>query len=145
MDFNQFDTRSTSDEGRDLHLKHPVSGELLYDGDLPCIAVVLGSEGRKVQEKMADLRRAKVIDDTPFDKLTRYERHERAAVVAKHLVAGFKNISRGEKSATAPDDVEWLLDLQVADESARNEASFAEQITDFSTRRANFLGASSKG
>ena len=62
MDFSQFDSRAAADEGRDLHLKHPVTGEDLYDGEKPCIVIVRGSEGRAVQEEMAKLRSAKVQD-----------------------------------------------------------------------------------
>lgn len=143
MDFSQFDSRSAADEGRDLHIVHPATGEPIYDGKKPCIVVVRGSEGRAVQEEMAKLRSAKVQDaEDGEDGLTQV--HERLVEAARPLIVGFKNIHRGKTAAKAPDDVTWFLGLQMIN-GHKEEQSFAEQVAAFATRRANFLGAPSKG
>lgn len=143
MDFSQFDSRAAADQGRDLHLKHPVTGEELFDGDKPCVVVVRGSEGRVVQEEMAKLRSAKV-QDAEDDEDGLAQVHERLVDAARPLVVGFKNVNRGKNEAKAPDDVTWFLGLQMIN-GQTEEQSFAEQVAAFATKRANFLGVPSKG
>lgn len=143
MDFSQFDSRSAADEGRDLHLVHPATGEPLYDGGKPCIVVVRGSEGRAVQEEMAKLRSSKMQDEED-DEGGLYQVHERLVEAVRPLIVRFKNVKRGKVMAKVPDDVDWFLGLQMINGQA-NERSFAEQVAAFATKRANFLGVPSKG
>lgn len=143
MDFTQFDSRAAADEGRELHLVHPATGDLLYDGDKPCIVIVRGNESRAAQQEMAKIRAAKVADEGDDDQGLE-QVHERLIEAVRHLIIGFKNISRGKQKAKAPDDVDWFLNLQMVNGRA-DERSFAEQVAAFATKRANFLGVPSKG
>lgn len=144
MDFSQFDSRAAADEGRDMHVKHPATGELLYDNGEPCLVRVLGTESRSVQAEIAKVRAAKVAEGRKDEK-TLAELYERLVDAARPLVAGFPSgIHRGKRKAKAPDDVDWFLSLQMVN-GRPDEKSFAEQIAEFSTRRAHFLGVPSKG
>lgn len=51
MDLSKFSTKKKSNEGQFLHLKSPVDGKLLYDGDesKPVGLYLLGSDSDKVQ------------------------------------------------------------------------------------------------
>jgi len=131
MDFNQFDSRAAAETPRELHLKHPVTGEPMFDGDKPCIALVLGSESRTVQTATRAKAKA-ALSDKPGDK----DIGDDLAATAKPLITGFKNISRGNKPATL-EDVDWFLGLQIPN---GNELSFVEQVITFATDRAKFLG-----
>lgn len=143
MDFNQFDSRAAADEGRDLHLKHPATGEPLFDDGEPCIVIVRGSEGREVQKEMAKLRAAKAAEAKDDDQAL-IDITARLVDATRPLVVGFKNIYREDKPAKVPDDVDWFLGLQMVN-GQPGEQSFVEQVTGFATRRANFLGVTSKG
>jgi hypothetical protein len=131
MDFNQFDSRAAADKPRDLHLRHPVSGELLYDDGKPCIAEILGAESPRVQSALKALARAKVKGDA-------LETHDDLVALAAPLIVGFRNVNRGDKPATAA-DAAWLLGLQIPN-GQDGQASFVEQVSQFATDRGNFLG-----
>jgi len=147
MDFSQFDSRTASDDGRYMHAKHPATGELLLDGDKPCEVLCRGSEGRDVQTEIAKMRAANVAlqdaKEDGADEQTLSVLHKKLVQAVKPLIAGFRNIERGDKPAQAPHDVAWFLDLNMLN-GQPGEVSFAEQIAAFSTRRANFLGKSSE-
>jgi len=143
MDFTQYDSRAAAEEGRELHLAHPATGDLLYDGDKPCIVIVRGNESRAAQQEMARIRAAKVADKD--DDVSSLEQvHGRLVEAVRPLIVGFANINRGKVKAKAPDDVDWFLNLQMVNGRA-DERSFAEQVAAFATKRANFLGVPSKG
>jgi hypothetical protein len=145
MDFNRFDSRTAADQGRDLHLRHPVTGEPLSDEGKPCIAIVRGSEGREVQAEMAKLRAAKMEAEGEDKAATSVDGAHKALVeAARVLIVGFKNVNRGKSPAKVPEDVDWFLNLQMAT-GRRNELSFAEQVAEFASKRANFLEQPSKG
>lgn len=141
MDFGKFDSRAAAEEGRDLQLEHPATGELIFDGDKPCIVVVRGTESRDAQKALAKVRKMKMQADNGEspDELSLEEMHSRLVETATPLVVGFKNINRGNKAATVPDDVEWFLNLQLIN-GVEGEKSFVEQVVNFATKRANFLG-----
>lgn len=147
MDFNDFDSRTAADEGRWMHVKHPVSGDLLYDGDAPCEVLCKGAEGREVQKEVAKMRAASVAlqdaKEEGADDETMAMLHEKLCKAVTPFVAGFRNINNGAKPAKAPKDVAWFLDLNMMN-GRHGERSFAEQIADFATRRASFLGVSSE-
>lgn len=141
MDFGKFDSRAAAEEGRDLQLEHPATGDLIFDGDKPCIVVVRGTESRDAQKALAKVRKMKMQADNGEspDELSLEEMHSRLVETATPLVVGFKNINRGNKPATVPDDIEWFLNLQLIN-GVEGEKSFVEQVVNFATKRANFLG-----
>jgi len=143
MDFTAYDSRAAAETGRDLQLKHPVTGDLMFDGDKPCMVNVIGSESREAQAAIRAVQKAKTKSEK--DEEQNIENlHKLLVQTATPLVKGFKNIDRGDKPAKAPDDVDWLLNLQLIN-GQDGEESFVEQIAKFATRRANFLGNGSKG
>ena len=142
MDFGKFDSRAAAEQGRDLQLKHPATGELIFDGDAPCIVIVRGTESRDAQKALAKIRKMKMQADgesSDTDEISLEDMHSRLVETATPLVVGFKNINRGDKPAKAPDDIEWFLNLQLIN-GVEGEKSFVEQVVDFATKRANFLG-----
>lgn len=143
MDFSEFDSRAAAETGRDLHLKHPVSGELLYDGKNPCVVNVIGSESREAQAALRAINKAKAKGDKKAEDQTLEDLQKTLSESAAPLIKGFKNVNRGDKPATAPDDVAWFLGLQLIN-GQDGEESFVEQVSKFATKRANFLGNGSK-
>lgn len=140
MDFNQFDSRKASEKPRALHLKHPGTGKLLYDGDKPCRVLILGIEGATGQTSILESQRARMKEDRPAGEPVTVESiHANLVKDFAPLLVGFENISRGNKAAKAPDDVEWFLNLQVVNGN-RAQKSFVEQVRDFATDRAAILG-----
>lgn len=138
MDFGKFDTVSAGDKARPLHLRHPASGQPLMDGETPCVIMVLGCEGREVQAA----QRAVEADMMAETDIGVQERLVRRAIP---LVAEIKSgIDRGDKPAKAPDDVDWLLNLNAVN-GAHPGLSFVEQVIDFSRRRESILGNGSGG
>ncbi|MFC3169221.1 hypothetical protein [Paracoccus fontiphilus] len=150
MDFTSFDSRSVADEGRPLHLRHPSTGELLWDDqgphldddgaevprEKPCLVYVLGTEGRVAQEAF---REAAKLPKLP-DDATMQDYHDRLCVTARKLVVGFENVDRNTRAATMA-DVDWFLALNVSNPVARGKGrSFAEQVLAFSNDRSAFLG-----
>lgn len=134
MDFSQFDSRAAGDKPRDLHLRHPVTGELLFDDGKPCIAEILGAESPRVQSSLKALARAKVKGEA-------LETSDDLVALAAPLIVGFKNVMRGKVPATA-DDAAWFLGLQIPN-GQDGQASFVEQVSQFATDRGNFLGNAS--
>lgn len=149
MDFSQFDSRAAADEGRPLHLKHPVTGKPLYDNadatapnDKPCRVWVTGSEGREAQKVLREILRSDLKDDDSDDAMKSMEdQHGRLVRLTGPLITKFENVNRGDAPAAAPDDSEWFLNLQLTN-GRTDEKSFAEQVAEFSTGRGNYLGNS---
>lgn len=140
MDFSTFDSRAAAELGRELHIKHPATGEPIYDGDKPCVVIVRGTESRKAQAALSKVRKAKMDgEEENLSAATIEDMHAKLVETAKPLVVGFKNINRGDEPAKAPKDVDWFLNLQLIN-GIEGEQSFVEQIVAFATKRSNFLG-----
>lgn len=139
MDFSAFDSRTAADEGRPLHLDHPVTGEKMMDGDRPCIVYVLGIEGRIAQVAAKEAAKLPKLDP---EQATVGEWHDRLCMAAEGLITGFSAIDRGDRLATK-EDARWFLDLQMANPSQGGAGrSFVEQVLRFSGSRAAYLGES---
>lgn len=142
MDFNNFDSRAAAEKGRDMQVKNPVTGELMFDGKNPCMVNVIGSESREAQSALRVINKAKTKDKKTDDQSL--EDLQKVLVAsAAAVIKGFKNINRGDKPAVVPDDVEWFLGLQLIN-GQEGEESFVEQVSKFAVKRANFLGNGSK-
>ncbi|MBY6135035.1 hypothetical protein KUV61_04295 [Nocardioides marinus] len=159
MDFNAFDSVSAAEKGAELHIRHPATGKPLFDNPKdpfadngkPCIVIVKGAEAPSVREARRALQKARAQadgepkaaeadkdEDLSFDDL-----HERMVEALSCQVCGFKNIHRGDQPATTK-DVEWFLNLNRFNAQS-DEKSFAEQLAEFSSKRANYLGNGSAG
>lgn len=160
MDFNKFDARAAADEGRPLHVRHPVTGLPMYDDDddashdngKPCIVYVRGAEGKETQTLIhAALEEIRGSEPEPENggkkRRSAEDTHREVVALSKPLITGFENIHRGDKEAVAPKDCEWFLNLQMSRDQfdgrtgrALEGLSFGEQVLAFAQERANFLG-----
>ena len=59
MDLGRFDVKAAASEGADLHIKHPMTGEPLFDDGEPVVVRVIGRDSPVVREKMAQLDKRK--------------------------------------------------------------------------------------
>lgn len=146
MDFSKFDSRKAAETAKPLHMRHPATGALLYakdkDGvdqiDKPCRLLVVGTESRTSQAAFRALYQAKMADEKTETIQSLEATHAKTVDLAKPLVRGFENITRGDRPATL-EDVEWFLNLQLMN-GQPGERAFLEQVMEFATKRANFLG-----
>lgn len=144
MDFSQFDSATKAEDGAKMHLKHPATGDLLYDNpkgatiknSKPCLVHVKGAEAKSVRDSVRAAQKARAKEGEKSAEMD--DMQELVNESAKRLIVGFENIHRGEKVATLK-DVDWFLELNSLTGSA-GEKSFAEQINEFASSRANFLG-----
>lgn len=140
MDFAQFDSRGASDEGRPYHILHPVTGEPMFDGDVPCVVLVRGVEGRAVQDALRKIEAARMTQDGDADTPTVDEIDAGMKARAAALLVGFQSgIHRGDRPARAPEDVAWFLDLNRVNLTAPGR-SFAEQVAKAASDRGRYLG-----
>jgi hypothetical protein len=126
MDFSQLDTRTASDAGAFLHLRHPITGEPLYDKGEAVGVYLRGMESRTVTEEMRKAGKAKLIGEPLGLKLI------------QSLVIRFVGVEReeGVLLGTTPKDIAWFIGLS---------SSFEEQIINFAQDRSSFFGDSSTG
>ena len=133
MDLTQFSPRRAADRPRELHLKHPATGEPLFDGGEPVTITLLGSESRAMRDKVRELERRKLDGEEITPEL---EGAEKLAA----LIVGWKGIGLGS------DD-----DLPYSPENARRLAEnehamwIVEQIAPFVSARRNFFMAPPAG
>lgn len=141
MDFSQFDSRTAAETPRALHLVHPATGEPLYAGNdesKPCEVLVLGTESRSAQAAIRAAQKAKLKGDKDDERETMEEVQANLVAAAKPLIAGFRNVNRGDVPATSA-DAEWFLKLNLIN-GRDGEKAFVEQVMAFATSRANYLG-----
>ena len=130
MDFSNFNTVDGSEEGRFLHLRHPSTNALLYEGEgdnrIKVGIWLRGIESKTVLEAInADKRRATKGEDAD---------EEFATVSA--LVIRFQGLHRGKKElTTGKDDLRWFFD---------QSSLLVQAVLDFTSKPANFLPAASK-
>lgn len=154
MDFSKHDTRSMADKPRFLHLRDTVSGDLIWDGDVKCGVMVIGSSSRKLHaEKIPAAREALESAKTEDEKhRLMIDVHNQICESASHVIDGFVGVARGktELDPANKEDLDWFLDLnfvslkdlmrQPGDDSWLG-ASFAQQIIKFSTDLGNYAEA----
>lgn len=138
MDFTEYNSRAAAENGAWLHLRHPATNELMMDGDKPCMVKVMGLESKSAMAAMSKQLRDKKATPSTSDL---EGRHEQNAKSAKPLIMAFDNVSRGDKPCLVPDDVDWFLSLGIP-VGPRNpdQRTFSEQVNDFASDRANYLG-----
>ena len=142
VDFTQLDSRAAAENGAWLHLRHPATGELMMDGDKPCMVQVRGMESRSAIKAASDAVRKRKPGDTLADIEAN---HAKNIESASALIMAFDGVSRGPKPATVPDDVDWFLSLGIpVGNAAPEQRTFAEQVNAFAIDRANFLGNGSR-
>ena len=138
MDFSQFDSRTASDIGAEMTIRHPVSGEpILHDGE-PCVAIVRGAEGPAAQAALRAARKRRSGGDQADEAdRTLEDVHEALVDAAAPLILGFRHVSLGGRGLTAA-DARAFLNLNMLN-GREGEQSFAEQVLAFAGKRANFL------
>lgn len=143
MDFAKFDARTAASRPTRMHVKHPVTGQLMYNDEAqeqPCFVLLRGIESPEFQKGMASLQRARALSESPQ---TAEEMQAAAVESAKLLIAGFENMYRSDESGQLRPmhigDAEWFLNLQMVT-GDRREKSFVEQVNEFARKRGNFLG-----
>lgn len=126
MDFAALNTKAAAEKGAFLHLRHPATKALLWDGEgATRIAVgvtVRGTESKTVQAVLKRLQKDRMDAGDADDGL--------AYVVA--LVMGFTGIHRdGVLLCDATDnDARWFFGLS---------DGFIEQVTEFARDGASFF------
>ena len=127
MDLSKFDVRAAAEEGADLHLKHPATGEKLFaeDGETPFTVRVLGRDADAVQEavrKSNEQRTKGEID----------EREAGRMIVAAAIAGWHEEMTLdGKPLPYSPKNVMALISDPRTD-------WIAEQVTPFSLSRRNF-------
>ena len=151
MDFNsRFNSREAAAIAKPLHLRDPSdNSRLIYDLDKdgnedkakPCLVYLFGVESARVQDAQAAIRRerAKKTKATPEDEQSMAELQTTLIEGIVPMVSHFENISKGDKLAKAPDDVDWLFNMQAIN-PREGQQSFIEQAAEFVGNRAKFLG-----
>lgn len=144
MDFSKFDARNAAETPRDCHLRNQQTGELIWDGDKPCVVKVLGIASPTVQARIKDAARAQMKAKPEDDARTFEDLHQESIRSAARLIVGMENIHRGDALAKAPDDVEWLLKMTffnvARDDAGRlKHPSFAQQVLECGADDAGFL------
>lgn len=135
MDLTSLDSRTAADEGRPLHLKHPVTGEPMMDGENPSVVYVLGAEGKMAQQIAREVIAMPKLTDAAAEDL-----HERLCASAERLITGFSGLYRAGRPLNMA-DVTWFLRLQIANPLGSTRGlSFVEQVLNFSGSRAEYLG-----
>ena len=170
MDISTLNSRSGSDTPTPLHLRHPATGDLLWDrqpsgqpGDpdyepgKPVLVWLYGAESDSVQTAQKAIRERRLtgkdtgkrsgsrgskvkVDDR--DDRSVAEFHRDTAEAAIPLISHFENIERdGKPLSSSDDDKTWFLNLQVMNlRNDTGEMSFLEQVLDHASTRGNYLG-----
>lgn len=126
MEISKLETRSAASAGAFLHLRHPVTDELLYDekeGKRIEVGVfVRGSESREVQERIQTIERRRMKEK---------DLEQKGIAIVSALVISFQGVERDGVLLTSSEaDIKWFLSLS---------DSFVQQIMDFSKERENFF------
>lgn len=154
MDFlKTLDARTAAETPRELHLRHPATGEPIFDGELPCIVLVKGASSRTVQAAIREDEMAAMKGGEKPDAQSLEDMHNRSVKAATRLIAGFVGMETEGRAMTL-DDAPKFLDLTLISvqhlmrkpgDGEWHRPSFAQQILDFAHDDANFLPAMSKG
>jgi hypothetical protein len=123
MDFATLDTKSAAEKGAFLHLRHPVYGHPLMDGETAVGVTVRGTESKVVQDRLKSSAKARLDGDADQSALD--------FVCA--LVIEFHGVERDGETLTA-DDAAWFFGLS---------DSFVEQVIEFAKDRASFFKVAS--
>lgn len=127
MDFVALNTRKAADEGAFLHLRHPVTEELLWTEEGEAVGLMVrGTEGDRVQQKLRDIeKRMKNEDDA-----------KRGLAFLSSLVFEFVNVTY-EGRPLKDNDADKELFFRLSD-------SFVDQTVVFARKRASFFGKSER-
>lgn len=127
MDLKNLDYRAAQSNGAFLHLRHPATGDLMWEG-----AEVEGNEVGVYVKGVEDPKAQRLARIIQADNFKNDRERENAGLdYAYHLVCGFKNLTRdGELlDHQDPKDLKAFFDLT---------DDFVHQIMEFAQVRANF-------
>lgn len=135
MDLNDFTSRDASGT---LHLRHPGTGEPLYDGDTPSEIDVLGSDsptGVRARQRIEDeTRRAAAKDRRKAGAgVSSAEIDRRVVELLVELTVGWRGLTKdGEPFTYNPDNARWLY---------TNSPQIKAQVSEFADDPGNFYGS----
>lgn len=142
MNFEKFNSTVLAETALFLHLAHPATGDLLWNdapaNTEPCGFMVIGTESRTAQSALKKVQKTRLQLGKKDDQQTLADLHESLVAAAIPLISGLRNIEMGDKPATL-DDVRAILMMQTIN-GQEKEKCFAEQVTAFASKRANWLG-----
>lgn len=147
MDFSRFDSASTANEARPVHLTCAATGKKLYENDenpfidngKPCQAWVFSEEGSKVRSALQEIDKMRAKAEAGDDTVNMDELHQRMVEIATTAkLSHFENVKKGSEPVTK-DEHAWVLNLNKAMIGARHP-SFVEQVINGSKDRSLWLG-----
>lgn len=129
MDLGKFNVEKAADEGAELHLEHPVTGEKLYTEDGEKISIrLVGMDSTKYRRAMSRIA-SKNMGKRQKQRSIEKAEQEGAELLAACTV-GWQNIVVGEPLEHSE---EAAYDLYVGQRWIR------EQVDEFVADRANFF------
>jgi hypothetical protein len=147
MDFTTLNTKNDAEAGAFLHLKHPVLGHKLYEGEgatktgewtdktksPDAVGVMVrGTESKSVQDRVKKLRKAKLKGDDAAEP-----DEETGLSFVCSLVIGFKGLTKDGKPMEATDENKRAFFEQ--------SDNLVEQVMTFAQERSNFFRGTSNG
>ena len=132
MDIENLNSRAAQSEGAFLHLRHPATGEMLYDGE-PIDENAVGLYVRGVEHPKAQSI-ARKNQDRKFKN--EREQNDAGREYIGALIAGFVRITTDGRSLDAESDADIKLFCDMSDD-------FVHQVLDFAGERTNFWKAGS--
>lgn len=137
MEMTELDSRTPAENGAWLHLKHPKTGALMWDGDKPCRVLVRGAESRTaIKATSALLRKRKTVDIADIE-----ENAARNIAMVAPLIVAFENMTRDGKPMVVPGDAEFFLGLNMPLGTGNpDQVAIIDQINDFSRLRMDAQG-----
>lgn len=159
MDFSKFDNRGPAEDGVQVPLVDPITGEPIKGENGPACAIVRGVASRTVQAEMR--KRALARSKVTQPKLDLMEEvHADLIESSLPLVVGFVNVERnGEPLTGSAEDIRWLLDLtfpimqkadrthvmQTGEKWVMVNRPFALQIAEAAGEQDRFLPSAARG
>lgn len=144
MDLTKFDTREAADEGRPMHLKHPIFGHPLYTGDgaddqgrlvnrrKGCEPILLHVRGFHSETVRSLIRKGQK------DALTGDAEDKGDALIDALIVGWSDNVTDADGQPRKCDKRNKVAVIRSNDE-------YEAQLLAFARDQANFFGAPAKG
>lgn len=125
MDLGKYNVKAAADSGAVLHIKHPSTGEKLFDNGEPVTVTVIGRDSPKVQEAMQAVEKRKAKGED-------IDAEEQGLTLFCAVVVGWSHIGLdGEELECTPANVRKVFSDERTD-------WIGEQVGPFVLSRRNF-------
>jgi hypothetical protein len=120
MDFQQFNIREASERGAFMPLRHPITGDLLGEGDDAPGFIVRGTASKSAQARFAEMRRkAKAAEESAAKKAAQNddegspfeEMHKQSVESAMDYIIAARNIEMNGEAVTSDEQILAFLDM----------------------------------